>query len=96
MDTDKFTDSARSLQSPGDELRRHDLAIWFISHPCELLVFQAQEDVCDTDVDCEELVKSWWDDLPGYIKYSNTTPERARSRYEANHIRIYAAMGGAK
>lgn len=89
----KTADSARELQQPGQELYRHDLTVHFFSkHPCLIPVFQAQIDACETDDEAEEVCRQWWSDhVPAYVRYSNTNVERARSRYERNHVRIAQA-----
>lgn len=77
----KSTDSARNLQTPGDELYRHDLTIFFLSHPCQLEVFNAQIEACETDADVAEVVRQTWEDLiPAHVKFSNRGPETREDR----------------
>lgn len=75
------TESARDLQTPGAELWRHDLCVYFLKHPCELEVFKAQEDACQTDAELEDLVyQTWCDLIPAYIRYSNRGPVTREDR----------------
>jgi hypothetical protein len=98
MCTDKSIDSARNLQTPGDELYRHDLTTYFLKHPCQLEVFNAQIEACETEADVAEVVRQTWEDLiPAFVRYSNRGPvETPRSRYEANHVRIASAAAGMR
>ena len=51
---------ARELQCDGDELRRHDITLYLIHHPCEMPIFQATLDAANGDFEAEcEIVRQW-------------------------------------